>query len=110
MDDPVLVYTTWPDIAAAEAAGRTLVEAGLAACVNMLPGMVSIYAWGGAIERAEECVMIVKTRTALQAQVMDAVRAAHPYDVPAILCVPVVAADPAYAAWIRDATQRNDEA
>lgn len=104
MDDPVLVYTTWPDVQSAEGAGRDLVEARLAACVNILPGMVSIYAWEGKIERAEECVMIVKTRVALQARVMDAVREAHPYEVPAVLAIPVAVADPAFAGWIRDET------
>jgi periplasmic divalent cation tolerance protein len=100
MDDPVLVYTTWPDTAAAEAAGRALVTAKLAACVNILPGMVSIYAWQGEVERASEAVMIVKTTTSHAGAVTAAVRTAHPYETPAILTLPVSGGDAAYLAWI----------
>ena len=65
MERAVLVYTTWPSIVEAERAGRAIVERRLAACVNIVPGMVSHYWWEGKIERAEEVVMIVKTRAAL---------------------------------------------
>ena len=65
MERAVLVYTTWPSIVEAEAAGRAIVEKRLAACVNILPGMISHYWWQGKIERAEEAVMIFKTRAAL---------------------------------------------
>ena len=65
MERAVLVYTTWPSIVEAEAAGRKIVEKRLAACVNILPGMISHYWWQGKIERAEEVVMIVKTRASL---------------------------------------------
>ena len=62
MERAVLVYTTWPSIVEAEAAGRKIVEQRLAACVNILPGMISHYWWEGKIERAEEAVMLIKTR------------------------------------------------
>ena len=65
MERAVLVYTTWPSIVEAEAAGRKIVEKRLAACVNILPGMISHYWWQGKIERAEEAVMLVKTRASL---------------------------------------------
>jgi periplasmic divalent cation tolerance protein len=100
MHAEVFVYTTWPDAAAAEAVGRELVADKLAACVNILPGMISVYAWQGAIERAEEAVMIVKTRAALADAVVAAVRAAHPFATPAIVTLPAVGGDPAYLAWI----------
>jgi periplasmic divalent cation tolerance protein len=100
MQEAVLVYTTWPSIGEAESAGRRLVEQKLCACVNILPGMVSVYAWEGGIERAEEAVMILKTAKARSAELMDALRAAHPYDVPAIIELPVSAIDPRYGAWI----------
>jgi len=58
MERAVLVYTTWPSIVEAERAGRAIVERRLAACVNILPGMVSHYWWQGKIERAEEVVML----------------------------------------------------
>ena len=65
MERAVFVYTTWPTTVEAEPAGRTLVERRLAACVNILPGMISHYRWEGKVERAEEAVMIVKTRASL---------------------------------------------
>ena len=105
MQETVLVYTTWPSAAEAEAAGRAMVEAKLCACVNILPGMISIYAWEGAVERGEEAVMILKTRRDLSASLKEAVRAAHPYDTPAIIELPVTAIDPRYGAWIAAETR-----
>jgi periplasmic divalent cation tolerance protein len=105
MECAVLVYTTWPSIVEAEQAGRTLVEAGLAACVNIVPGMISHYWWEGKIERAEEAVMIVKTRASLAKQVGDAVKKQHPYTTPSIMSLPVDDVEPAYHAWmIRETT------
>ena len=65
MDRAVFVYTTYPSVVEAEKAGKALVENGLAACVNILPGMVSHYRWQGAVERGEEAVMLIKTRASL---------------------------------------------
>ena len=65
MERAVFVYTTWPSVVEAENAGRALIERKLAACVNILPGMISHYRWEGKVERAEEAVMIVKTRASL---------------------------------------------
>ena len=65
MERAVFVYTTYPAIVEAERAGRALVERRLCACVNILPGMVSIYRWQGAVERGDEVVMIIKTRASL---------------------------------------------
>jgi periplasmic divalent cation tolerance protein len=100
MQETVLVYTTWPSAGQAEIVGRLLVEQKLCACINILPGMVSVYAWEGKIERAEEAVMILKTAKARSTELMDAVRAAHPYDTPAIIELPISAIDPRYGAWI----------
>ncbi len=105
MQETVLVYTTWPSAAEAETAGRAMVEAKLCACANILPGMISIYAWEGEVERGEEAVMILKTRRDLSASLMEAVRAAHPYDTPAIIELPATAIDPGYGAWIAAETR-----
>ncbi len=99
-DRAVLVYTTYPAIVEAEAAGRTLVERRLSACVNILPGMVSLYRWQGAIERGDEVVMIIKTRATLIERVRTAVKQMHSYTTPAILVIPVDQVDPDYNAWI----------
>jgi periplasmic divalent cation tolerance protein len=100
MERAVFVYITYPSVVEAEKAGNALVGARLAACVNILPGMVSIYRWQGAVERAEEAVMIVKTRAALAEQVRASVKATHPYDTPAILVLPLESVDERYFAWI----------
>jgi periplasmic divalent cation tolerance protein len=100
MERAVLVYTTWPSIVEAERAGRQIVERRLAACVNILPGMISHYWWEGKVERGEETVMIVKTRAALAEPVREAVKALHSYTTPAIMVLPVESADADYYAWI----------
>jgi periplasmic divalent cation tolerance protein len=110
MDRAVFVYTTYPSVVEAEKAGRTLVENGLAACVNILPGMVSHYRWQGAVERGEEAVMLIKTRASLAEPVRAAVKASHPYDTPAILVLPVESVDQTYFAWIMASTKPSDEA
>jgi periplasmic divalent cation tolerance protein len=104
MERAVIVYTTWPSIVEAEKAGRSIVERRLAACVNILPGMVSHYWWQGKIERADEAVMIVKTRASLAEAVRLAVRQLHSYTTPAVMVLPVEAADPDYQAWIMQET------
>ena len=100
MERAVFVYTTFPSLVEAEDTGRSLLERGLTACVNIFPGMISHYRWQGAIERAEEAVMIVKTRASLAEQVSGAVRELHAYTTPAIMVLPVEQVDPAYHAWI----------
>ena len=100
MDRPVLVYTTYPSLVEASRAGRLLIEKGLAACVNVLPGMHSIYRWQGKVEQADEVVMIVKTRDAQKDAVAAEVKRTHSYDTPAILFLPTEGGDAAYVEWI----------
>ena len=104
MERAVFVYTTYPSIVEAEGAGRALVERHLCACVNILPGMISHYRWQGAVERAEEAVMIIKTRASLADQVSDAVKELHSYDTPAIVVLPVESVEKTYLAWMLDGT------
>ncbi len=105
MERALLVYTTYPSIVEAERAGRSIVEQRLAACVNILPGMVSHYWWQGAIERGEEVVMIIKTRASLAERVSKAVKADHSYTTPAIMVVPVEQVDAPYLAWLLAETE-----
>ena len=104
MERAVFVYTTWPTTVEAEAAGRTLVERRLAACVNILPGMISLYRWEDKVERAEEAVMIIKTRATLAVAVSDAVKELHSYDTPAILVLPMDSVEKNYLGWLLAAT------
>jgi periplasmic divalent cation tolerance protein len=104
----VLVYTTWPDAVEAEQAGTALVGAGLAACVNILPGMISVYRWQGRVERGQEVVMIVKTLEDRADAVRAAVLARHPYDVPAILVIPVTDAHESWARWLAESVAVTD--
>lgn len=105
MERAVLVYTTWPSVVEAELAGREIVKKRLAACVNILPGIISHYWWKGEIERAEEVVMIVKTRASLAEPVREAVKELHSYEVPSVMVVPVESVDADYYGWILRETQ-----
>jgi periplasmic divalent cation tolerance protein len=103
-DKPVLIYATFPDRATAEAVGGALVDRGLVACVNILPGMISIYVWEGQRQRSSEVVMIAKTRDARAEEAMAALVSEHPYDNPAVLLLPVMAGAEEFCAWIASQT------
>lgn len=96
----VMIWSTWPDAATAKAAARALVEARLAACAVMLPGLASIYRWQGAVEEAEEVGLLVKTRSSLAATTAAAIEREHPWEVPAVLTLTPTAAAAAYGAWV----------
>lgn len=100
MDRPLLVYTTFPDLDTGLAIGEALVEAKLVACANVWPGMRSVYAWKGAIERGSEAVGILKTRVGLKEEVSAALKTAHPYETPIILFIEPSGADEETLAWI----------
>jgi periplasmic divalent cation tolerance protein len=105
MERAVFVYTTWPSVVEAEEAGRAIVGRRLAACVNIFPGMISHYWWEGALERAEEVVMIIKTRVTLAEPVRQAVKEMHSYATPAIVVLPVESVDQAYLGWMLAETE-----
>jgi periplasmic divalent cation tolerance protein len=106
--DARLVFCTCPDTPTAQSLARHLVERKLAACVNLLPPMQSVYRWQGRVEQAEEVQLLVKTC----ADRLDALTAAithlHPYEVPEILALTPSAGLPAYLDWIRAQTREED--
>ena len=104
----LFVYITAGDRDEALAVGRALVEARLAACANVVGGMRSIYWWRGAIEEADEAVVVVKTRKANMDALIAKVRAVHSYDCPCIVALPIVAGNPDYLDWIAVETGEAD--
>ncbi|HTN48577.1 MAG TPA: divalent-cation tolerance protein CutA [Burkholderiaceae bacterium] len=104
--DVLIVLTNCPDSDVADRIARTLVEQNLAACVNRLPAVHSIYRWRGAMEEADELPLLIKTTTARYAEVEHTIRALHPYEVPEIVAWPVTAGLPEYLAWVADETRR----
>ncbi|MDR7192344.1 divalent-cation tolerance protein CutA [Luteimonas terrae] len=100
--DILVCFSTCPDASTAERIARTLVESRLAACVNLLPGVRSIYRWEGAIASEAEVLMMIKTTTAQLPALREHLVALHPYDVPELIALPVADGLPAYLQWIAD--------
>jgi periplasmic divalent cation tolerance protein len=100
----VLVYVTAPNRDEALRIGRTVVTEGLAACANILDGMTSIFRWHGEVQQESEAVLLLKTRAELALQVVQRVQELHPYDVPAILVLPIVAGSTLFLSWIDEET------
>jgi periplasmic divalent cation tolerance protein len=99
-DKAVLIYSTYPTQELAESIGAFLVDARLAACVNVMPSMTSIYRWEGKLNRESETVMIVKTRSSLAERVINEVRSRHTYANPALTVIPVQGGSPDFIDWI----------
>ena len=95
-----LLLATCPDHENALAIARHLLESRAAACVNILPGLHSVYRWQGRVEEATEHLLMVKTRTERYATAEAAIRSLHPYELPEIVSVPIETGLPAYLAWI----------
>ena len=105
MDEPLIVYTTFPDEETALSIAEALVTEKLAACINLIPGMRSVYAWKGEVERGAEVVGIVKTRTGLKEAVRAALKERHPYETPIVLFIPIAGGDAGTLAWLLDETE-----
>jgi len=103
--ETVMIYATFPSQAAAEAIGGDLLERRLAACVNILPAMTSMYVWQGKLTRDSEVSMLIKTRADLADSAIAAATQRHPYANPAFVVLPVVGGAPAFLAWIAAETQ-----
>jgi periplasmic divalent cation tolerance protein len=96
----VLIYTTAPNAEAAESIAAALVRERLAACVNLIPGMTSVYEWQGKMERADEIACLIKTTRRKAELAMERVSALHPYEKPAILQFEADVAANAFARWV----------
>jgi len=102
----VLIYSTYASPAEAERIGEMLIDRGLAACVNIFPGMTSIYVWEGKRQRETETAMIIKTRAAAAAKVIAEVRAQHSYSNPALIVLPIVEGSSDFLSWIAAQTAK----
>lgn len=107
---PILIFTNLPDAASAERVAAALLDAGLAACVNILAPVTSVYTWQGKKETAQEIPLLIKSFDELYDQVEQLIQAQHPYEVPEIISIPVSRALPAYLAWMRDVTREEGNA
>ena len=104
MTDYIVVYVTAPEDEAVNLA-KTLVEERLVACVNIVPGLRSIYWWQGKVEDGPEVLCIMKTRGNLFESLRDRVRELHSYEVEEIIALPILAGNLPYLDWIKENTQ-----
>jgi periplasmic divalent cation tolerance protein len=104
MSDAIVVHTTIGSKIEASELAETLVARGLAACVQIVGPISSVYRWQDAIERSEEWLCLIKTQRAAYPQLEAALRECHPYDVPEIVAVPIEAGSAEYLKWLIAAT------
>ena len=107
MEQVLLVLTNVPDEAAAHVLARQLVGQRVAACVNILPAVRSVYQWQGTVEEANEVTLLMKTTQLRYPELEAAIRNGHSYQVPEIIAVPVVAGLPAYLNWVDQETTKE---
>ena len=101
VDGVVLVLSNWPDLERARSAARTLVEERLAACVNLVPAIESIYRWQGSVETAAEAMMLAKTLSPLYPRLERRLKELHTYEVPEILAFTASEGLDAYLNWVQ---------
>lgn len=100
MSEHVLIYTTFGSEAEAMKVGESLVESKMAACVNILPSMISIYEWKDQFHNEREVVMLVKTTSLKSRDVIEEVKRLHSYETPSVLVLPVLGGNSEYLSWI----------
>ncbi len=103
-ENHIVMLCTVPDRPAGERIAQTLVEERLAACVNLLPGLTSIYRWQGKVEQEAECLLIIKTVAARFEAVRDRIQTLHSYDLPEIIALPITDGDAGYLKWLTENT------
>ncbi|MDO9010452.1 MAG: divalent-cation tolerance protein CutA [Gallionella sp.] len=109
MSDILLVITNMPDAATAGKLAQQIIDARMAACVNQLAPCSSTYRWQDKIETASEVPLLIKTTQAAYPRLEALIRAAHPYELPEIIAVPVSVGLPAYLDWVNQQTNISKE-
>jgi periplasmic divalent cation tolerance protein len=102
MTGPVLALSTVATAEDGERIARSLVEKGVAACVNVVPGVVSFYRWKGRLERDAEVLLVIKTRGERFEDLKAALLAEHPYELPELVALPIAAGHERYLEWLAD--------
>jgi periplasmic divalent cation tolerance protein len=102
-----LVLCTCPDQESAQLIAEQLVDAKLAACVNILPGIVSIYRWQGAIESTQEQLLLIKTTTENYDRLERTINELHPYELPEVIAIPIENGLESYLSWIDDSLDKH---
>jgi periplasmic divalent cation tolerance protein len=105
MNNHIIILTTLPDEAVARSLAQELIKNQMAACINILPRMTSIYSWKGKIEEGQEHLLMIKTRAERYAAIEQAIRAQHPYELPEIIATPISHGLPEYLNWIDENSQ-----
>jgi periplasmic divalent cation tolerance protein len=103
----IVVFVTAASEEEAARIGRAVVEAGLAACANVLPGIRSIFRWEGKISEEQESLMLLKTRANLFEELVGAIKKLHSYKVPEIIGLPIGKGSADYLKWIREVTAKK---
>jgi periplasmic divalent cation tolerance protein len=107
--DKVVVYTTCGNITEAEAIARSLIENRRAACVNVIPGLLSYYRWQGKVENDTELLLMIKTERGLVDDVRRTLEALHSYDLPEMIVLPIIAGSPNYLEWLEQELQPEED-
>jgi periplasmic divalent cation tolerance protein len=103
-EEAVVVLSTAPSDEVATKIAHALVETGLAACVNIVPGIRSVYRWKGQVTTDAELLLVVKTRAARAGEVLAAIRKNHPYEVPEAIALPILGGAADYLKWLHEVT------
>jgi len=104
-DDLVIVLSTLPADDRAAPLARALVEERLCACVNLIPGLTSVFRWQGALDQADETLAVIKTTRDRLDALTARLTALHPYDLPEVIAVPLAGGHPPYLAWVAAETR-----
>lgn len=101
----IAIFCTAPDPASAERIASALVDERLAACVNLVPGLTSVFRWEGQVQREPEVLLMIKTQRGRFDAVAARIKALHPYTVPELIALPIDASTPDYLAWLEENTR-----
>jgi periplasmic divalent cation tolerance protein len=104
-ENHIVTMCTVPDRESGERIAHALVEERLAACVNLVPGLTSVYRWQGKVEKEAECLLIIKTGVSRFEVLKQRIKALHPNDLPEIIALPIIHGDAAYLNWITESTK-----